>query len=199
MVATCVILLLTAGIAIDFKLMQPLYNDTAVMALEPEGFTSVQALDTDRAYLQNNSLIVTCQLLVISLSSPQGEAQLSRAGVTGNFTVSTVNESNADTPEYPYPYLSISVAAGSPDLASGQLTEAIQAIAANIDDLQASHQLRTPYHISLYTLSDTGPVSQRGSMLRAYGGLIFLALVALFLTGRFLDWRSGARQARSPF
>ena len=193
--AVCVILLVTAGIAINFRYAQSGYNETATVALEPESFVSVEPLNVDQNYLLNSSLVTTCQLLVMRLSGPQGGIQLRQAGVTGNFAISIVNGSNADTPSYPYPDFSVSVADSSPDAAHHQFIEAIRVIATDIADFQASNQISTRDRLVAYTLSDSGPISQRGSFIRIYAALIFLALVAMFLTCRFLDRRSRAAVA----
>jgi hypothetical protein len=191
--AVSLILLVTAGIAIDFRYTQPTYTETATVALEPESFASVQALNVDQDFLQNSSLIATCQLLVMHLSGPQGGIQLRKAGITGDFAVSVVNDSNADTPAYPYPDLSVSVTDTSPSTTHSQFAAATQVISADIANFQAGDQISAQDRFTTYTLSDSGPVSQRGSLVRAYAALMFLALVAMFLTCRFLDRRARDR------
>lgn len=193
--AVCLILLVTAGITIDFRYTQSGYKETATVGLEPESFVSVESLNADQNYLLNSSLITTCQLLVMRLSGPQGGIQLRQAGVTGNFAVSVVNDSNADTPIYPYPDLSVSVADSSPSTTHHQFIEATRVITVDVADFQVGNQISTQDRFVTYTLSDSGPISQRGSLIRTYAALIFLALVAMFLTCRFLDRRSRAAVA----
>jgi hypothetical protein len=188
--AVCLILLVTAGIAIDFRYTQSGYKETATVALEPESFVTVEPLNVDQSFLLNSSLITTCQLLVMRLSGPQGGAQLRQAGVTGNFVVSVVNDSNADSPSYPYPDLSVSAADSSPVTTHYQFIEAMHVITVDVADFQAGNQILTQDRLVTYTLSDSGPISQRGSLIRTYAALMFLALVATFLTCRFLDRRS---------
>lgn len=188
--AVCLIWLVTAGIAIDFRYTPPIYQETATVALEPENFISVEPLSVNQSFLENNSLITTCLLLAMRLSGPQGEAQLHRAGVTGNFAVSVVNDSNADTPSYPYPDLLVSVADRNPDTTHQQWIEAGQVIAANIAAIQANNHFPTRDLIATYTLSDSGPIPQRGSLVRTYAALMFLACVATFCMCRFLDLHS---------
>jgi hypothetical protein len=192
--AVCLILLVTAGLAIDFRYTQPGYEETATVALEPGSFFSVEPLNADQDFSLNSALINTCQLLTIHLSGPQGASQLRQAGVTDKFAVSIVNESNADTPSYPYPDLSVSVAGGSPGTTHHQFIESMQVIKLNIADFQAGNRISPQDLLAIYTLSDSGPVSQRGSLIRTYAALIFLALVAMFLVCRFLDRHS--RQSR---
>jgi hypothetical protein len=193
--AVCLILLMAAGVAIDFIHTQSGYLETATVALEPESFMSVEPVDANQNYLQNSSLIVTCQLLVMRLSGPQGGTQLRQAGVSGDFAVSVVNSSNLDTPRYAYPDLSVSVAARSPDTTHNQFIGAMRVIAVDIADLQAGNHFSAQDRFVTYTLSDSGPISQRGSLIRCYAALIFLSMVAIFLTCRFLDRRSGAAVA----
>jgi hypothetical protein len=190
--AVCLILLMTVGVAIDFIYTQSGYLDTATVALEPKSFMRVEPVDANQNFLQNSSLIITCQLLVMRLSGPQGEAQLHQAGVTGDFAVSVVNSSNLDTPSYANPDLSVSVAARSPDTTHDQFIEAMRVIAADIADLQTDNHFSAQDRFVMYTLSDSGPISQRGSLIRSYAALIFLSMVAIFLTCRFLDRRSRA-------
>jgi len=193
--AVCLILLATAGIAIDFRYTPAIYQETDVVAVGSEGFMSVAPITADEDFLARNSLITTCQLLAMHLSGPEGEVQLRRAGVTGNLTVSVVNDSNADMPEYPYPDLSVSVAAWSPDSTHRQSIEAMRVIASDIAAFQANKHLPAYDLIVTYILSDSGPISQRGSLIRTYAALVFLALVAMFCTCRFLDRRSRAAMA----
>lgn len=190
--AVFLILLVAAGVAIDFRYTPPYYKDTATVALEPASFASVKALNINQDFLQNSSLIATCQLLVMELSDQRQGVQLRTAGVTGKFAVSVVNDSNADTPTYPYPDLSVSVTNSNPNTTHRQLIAAMQVIRADIAVLQAGKKISPQDRLVTYTLSDSGPVSQRGSMVRTYAALLFLSLVAMYLTCRFLDRRSRA-------
>jgi len=193
--AVCLMFLMTVGVAIDFIYTQSGYMETATVALEPESFMSVEPVNANQNFLQNSSLIITCQLLVVRLSGTQGGVQLRQAGVTGNFAVSAVNSSNMDTPTYAYPDLSVSVADRSPDTTHHQFIVAMQVITADIADLQAGNNFSSQDRFVAYTLSDSGPISQRGSLIRSYAALMFLSLVAIFLTCRFLDRRSYAAVA----
>lgn len=189
-IAAGLILVVTAGIAIDFKLTPSPYTETATVALEPENFNSIEPLSVDSDYLQNTSLIATCQVLVMLVSGPQGEAQLRKAGVTSKFMLSLVNESNIDDPSYDYPQLLVSATSGDPDSTHRQFSEAMQVIAADIARLQTGYPFSEKYRIKTYMLSDSGPVSQRGSLVRSYAALVFLALIATFLMCSLLDRRS---------
>jgi len=190
--AVCLILLVTAGIAVDFKYTQAGYEETATVALEQEDFVSVKPISTDENFLINSSLITTCQLLVMRLSGSQGEIQLRQAGVIGNFGISVINSSNADYPTYLLPNFSVSVSGASPDATHHQFSEAMQVIAVDIAKFQAGSEFSTKNRFVAYTLSDSGPISQRGSLARTYAALMFLALVAIFLTCRYLDRRSSS-------
>jgi hypothetical protein len=191
--AVCLILLVTAGLAIDFRYTQPGYEETATVALEPGSFFSVKPLNANQHFLLNSALINTCLLLAIHLSGPQGASQLRQAGVTDRFAISVVNDSNADTPSYPYPDLSVSVTGGSPGTTHHQFIESMHVMSLDIADFQAGNQISRHDRATIYTLSESGPVSQRGSLIRSYAALIFLALVATFLICRFLD-----RHSRGP-
>lgn len=188
--AVCLILLVTAGIAADFRYTQSGYKETATIALEPNSFVRVEALNVNEDFFLNNSLINTCQLLVMRLSGPQGEIQLREAGVTGSFAASVINDSNADNPSYPFPDLSVSVADSSPATTHHQFIEAVQVITVDVVDLQAGKKIPTRNRFVTYSLSDSGPISQRGSLIRTYAALIFLALISMYLICRFRDIRS---------
>ena len=190
--AVCLIALVTAGIAIDFKYTPPQYKETATLVLEPQTFSSVEPVNADDNYLQDSSLIYTSLLLVMHLSSPQGETQFRQAGITGNFSIAVINSYNADSPSYTYPDLSVSVSGRSPGTAHQQFGIAMQVIHANIAEFQTGRQFSNRDRLVAYTLSDGGPISQRGSLARAYAALVFCFLVATFLTCRFLDRRSHA-------
>jgi hypothetical protein len=188
--AVCLILLVTAGLAIVFRYTQPVYEETATVALEPGSFFSVKPLNANQDFSLNSTLINTCELLAIHLSGPQGASQLRQVGVTDKFAISVVNDSNEDAPSYPYPDLSVSATGGSPGTTHHQFIESMQVISLNIADFQVGNRISPKDRLAIYTLSDSGPVSQRGSLIRTYAALIFLALVAMFLICRFLDRHS---------
>jgi hypothetical protein len=187
------LLLVTARIAVYFKHTPVTYGETATVAVEPANFRSIGPLDINSDFLQDTSLLATCQLVVIHVSGPQGRAELQRAGVTGKFTASIVNNSNADDPSYTYPDLLVSVTGGDPDTTRQQLSAGIHVLAADLAGLQAGAHFSGQYRIGAYVLSDSGPVSLRGSSVRSYAALLFLGLVATFLACRFLDRRLSSR------
>lgn len=188
--AVTLILVVTAGIAIDFKYAPNTYTETATVAVEPESFQSIEPLSIDSSYLQNTSLIATCQLLVMHFSGLQGKAQLRQAGISADFTVSLVNDGNADEPVYDHPELLVSATDENPHGAHQQLGDGMQVIAADVAGFEAGHKFSNQNRINTYVLSDSGPISQRGSLVRSYAALSFISLVATFLACRFLDRRS---------
>jgi hypothetical protein len=190
--AVCLILLAATGIAIYFGHAPSSYDETAIVTVEPESFMSLPPHDPDLVFLANSSLITTCQLLTMRLSGPRGEAQLRGAGVTGEVSISVVNSYNADHPTYNYPDLLVSVTDGSPGTTHRQSFEVRQVIAANLADLQVGDHITNDDLIVAYILSDSGPISQKGSLIRTYAALVVLALVAMFLACRFLDCRARA-------
>lgn len=193
--AVCLVALVTAGIVIDFKYTQPKYTETATLVVEAQDFSSVEPVNIDDNYLENTSLITTCLLLVMHLSSPQGQAQLRQAGVSSSFSISVVNGYNADSPSYNYPDLSVSVTDSSPTVTHQQFNNAMRVITANIATLQSGDPILGQNDLVAYTLSDGGPASQRGSLLRSYAALLLCFLIATFLTCSFLDRRSRAATA----
>lgn len=194
--AVCLILLVTAAVAADFRYTHSDSVETATVALEPRSFVSVEPVNINENYLQNSSLITTCLVLALRLSGPQGEMQLHQAGVTGNFAVSVVNSSNADNPSYPYPELSVSMTDTNAGATHEQFVEAIRILNVSIVDLQSNDQISSKDRFVTFILSDSGPISQRGSLVRTYAALMLLALIAMFLMCRLLDRRSRSRAER---
>ena len=190
------ILLVAAGLAFALKHTQPTYTETATAVVETEGFKTVEPLSVDSDFLRNSSLINTCELLVMYLDGPQGQAQLRQAGIASNFTASIVNSYNADQPSYNFPDLTVSVTNGDPDTTHREFEQSIQVIDADLAKFQADDHFLAADRIKTYVVSDSGPASQRGSSIRSFAGLIFLALVAIFMVCSFLDNRSlGLRRA----
>ncbi len=181
------ILLVVAGLAFSLKHTRAVYTETATVVVETEGFKTVEPLNVDSSFLRNSSLINTCELLVMYLDGPQGRAQLLRAGITGNFAVSIVNSYNADQPSYAYPDLLVSTTGGDPDTTRHEFEQSVQVIDAELAKFQSGDQFPAEDRIQTYMVSDSGPILQRGSSIRSYAALIFLAMVAIFMVCSFLD------------
>jgi hypothetical protein len=183
------ILLITVGLAFGLKHMRPTYTETATVVVETAGFKTVQPLSVDSDFLRNSSLINTCELLVMYLDGPQGEAQLRRAGVAKDFTVSIVNGYNADQPSYAFPDLLVSATGADLVATNQEFKRSVQVIDADLAKFQSGDQFPAEDRIQTYIVSDSGPLSQRGSSIRVYAGLAFLALVAIFMVSSLLDAR----------
>jgi hypothetical protein len=187
--AVGLILLATVGLALGFSHTQSGFRETATVALEPQAFASVEPVNINENFLVNSSLITTCQIIVMSLSGPQGAVALHQAGVSADFAVSVVNSSNSDTPNYLSPELSLSIIDGSSASAHGQFVEAMRVLDVAIAHLEADEQISTRDRFETFVLSDSGPISQRGSFIRTYASLALLALISMYLICRLLDRR----------
>ena len=58
--AVCLVLLVTAVVAADFRYTQSDFTETATVALEPRSFVSVEPVNVNEDYLQNSSLSSVC-------------------------------------------------------------------------------------------------------------------------------------------
>ena len=181
------ILLVVAGLAFSLKHTKQAYTETATVVVETAGFKTVEPLNVDSNFLRNSALINTCELLVMYLDGPQGQAQLRQAGIGSNLAVSIVNSNNADQPSYTYPDLLVSATGADPDMAHRDFNQGVQVIDAELARLQVGDQFPAENQIQTYLVSDSGPVSQRGSSVRGFAALIFLGLVAVFMVCSFLD------------
>ena len=190
LIAVGLILLVATGISVGLSFAAADYSETGTIALETKGFVEVEPLSVDQNYLLNKSLIFTCQMLVMRLSGPEGENRLRQAGSNGKFDITVVNDSNADTPEYPYPHLTVSVTDNSAARTQHDFVVAMKVVADEVGKLRVDDKVSPQDRLAIYTLSDSGPISQRGSLARTYVSLIFLTLVATYLACRFLDRRT---------
>ena len=191
------ILVVTVGLAFELKHTRPTYTETATVVVETAGFKTVQPLSVDSDFLRNSSLINTCEVLVMYLDGPQGQAQLRRAGIASNFAVSIVNSYNADQPSYASPDLLVSATGGDLVATHQEFERSVQVIDADLAKFQSGDQFPAEDRIQTYVVSDSGPISQRGSSIRVYAGLAFLAMVAIFMVSSLLDGRSLGRRRGS--
>jgi hypothetical protein len=180
-ITVALVLIVTLGIAYSFKHTNPGYTETGTVALATNS--------VENSYY-DNSLITTGLILVDWMSGPEGQHQLQQVGVGSGFTVAVVNESNIDDPRYPYPDLTVTSTNPNAAVAHSEFINGIAVLDAKLASLQAPVKVSSQLRVTARVLSDSGPVTQEGSRVRAYGALGFLALVAAYLIARFLDNRS---------
>jgi hypothetical protein len=187
-IAVTLVLLVALGIAFDFKHTNPGYTETATVALATNG-------------LQNPSfgasLITTCQIVTAWISGPEGQHQLQRVGVDSGFSVALVNDANADDPTYNYPDLTVSMTNPDAAVTHRGFVSGMAVLNQELAATQASAKVPAQLRITARILSDSGPETQAGSKVRTYGALMFLALVAAYVSAKFLDNRSVRRPGRA--
>jgi hypothetical protein len=185
-IIVAVVFIVALGIAYEFKHTNEGYAETATVSL---------ASNSPDNSSYDGSLINTCEFLVTWISGPEGQSQLQQIGVDGGFSVSLVNASNADDPQYYHPYLAVSMTDQNAASERQEFAQGIALLQRELASLQASDKMPPQMQVNAQVLDDSGPVTQQGSRVRVYGSLLFLALVAAYMLTKLLDGR-GARLSR---
>lgn len=180
-IAVTVVFLIALGIAYDFKHTNPGYAETATVTL-------TTASPHNSSY--EGSLITTCQVVVAWISGPEGQRSLQHVGAGSGFTVTLVNDSNADDPQYEHPYLTASATNLDAAATHREFVKGMDVLNERLASTQASAQMPAQMRVTALVLADSGPNTLAGSRSRTYGALGFLALVAAYLIARFFDNRS---------
>ena len=76
--AVSLILLVTAGVAVYVEHSKPTYAETATVVVETDEFEANQPLNTNIDYLFNSSLVATCQILVMHLTSRRATSNFAK-------------------------------------------------------------------------------------------------------------------------
>jgi hypothetical protein len=183
-------LLLAAGVGYDIKTSPPMYLESATVEMSlPKAQNAPNAY-----YIYAASLITSGQVMVQTLMSPSVQRQIDAAGGGANVNFALVNLYNEEYPDYGFPLVTLTAA--SP--VAAQAHRAFIAAASMIRVLLAARQKQLGVaprdRITAQILGDSGPIIQKGSRARVFGGLALLAAIAVGLAWNgAARWGAGAR------
>jgi hypothetical protein len=177
LIAVAIVLVVVAATAYTFKHTPPTYTESATVVLKAPG--------PNPYWTFGAPLITAGEVTVDWMTGAQGEQQLSRDGVSGDYDVGMVNYANMEYPDYAVPYVAVSASGPSPAAAH----QAFVTVVRVFDSYLAARQdnIVPAVWITTTIVGDTGPIIQSGSRLRTFAGLAVLTLVAAYLLTRFLD------------
>ena len=177
-VAVVVMLVLASVLGYELKHAKPLYNDSATVEFKTSG----------NPFPFENGYLVTADLMVRSMMSPQSEQLVRQAGGTVNYYVYLVNLYNIEYPDYSLPYAYIYVTAVDPVDAERTFSAVMHVLSDELKARQAGNSISPANQIYISVLSQTtGAVPLTGYPKRTFGALAVLTLIAVFLVAAFLD------------
>jgi hypothetical protein len=174
------ILILTAGLAIDIETTQPTYVESATLLFKLPAFETFANTYSGLA----PSLITSGEAISQIVMNLQSQNLIRTAGGTDDYDLELINLYNQDYPDYSYPYATLT--ATSSDAAETHWT--FDVVTKRLNQVLAQRQAQVPpgNRIVAQIIGDTGPLIQTGSRKRALAGLAVLAMVAGASAWRFL-------------
>jgi hypothetical protein len=191
--AVLAVLVFAGGVAYWLKSSPQPYEDggTAV-------FTPPPSVNFPNPYSSlSASLIQTAGLVAVIVMSPQSQQQIRAAGGTGTYNVELVNKYNLEYPNFSDTDVTVTATGATPATASATFTVVIRQIGNVLASLESRAAVRRIDHIGVHVIGSTGPLSQQGSSVRVFAGLLFLTIVTVFAVAGFLD-RHPFRPRRLP-
>src|SRR5579862_9095548 len=144
-VAVMIVLVLAAALGYEIKHAKPMYNDSSTVAFRTSG----------SPFGVGNGFLVTADLMVRSMMSPQSEQLVRQAGGTVAYQVSLVNLYNIEFPEYAVPYATVSVTAPDPADAERTFAATMEVLAEELKTRQAGDGISPAAQIGVHVIAGT--------------------------------------------
>ena len=194
-ILTCA-LLIALCVAYDIKSSPPTYSDSATVIFSAAG----GLVSLSRHPAASSSLIVTEVTLTEGLLTQSGPASVRGGGGTGSISAVPCNQHSMQYPDYAQPCAELTATAPWAAVAQRTFWLAYRLFTVRLRELQARSGVRPRSRIYTWLAGSTGPVPQRGSHARVYGGIALLALLSPLaasglLGGRGSRVRRGSRRA----
>jgi hypothetical protein len=170
---------------------------------EPAGYadTATVAFTWQKGGLFNHeaALLVIDELTTRAVMSPAGQQQIRADGGTASYNVALVNLNNEDYPNYSDPYVTVTTTSVDPGATAQTFSAVMNVLQQDLNALQERQGAKPDTWIQLRSIAaPTGPIAQTGSLKRSLAGLLLLALIAAFMTAKFLDSHPIRLRGRSP-
>lgn len=131
------------------------------------------------------SLITTSAAMVESLTSPQSQTLVRKAGGAAEFSLTLVNFYNQDYPEYADPLATLTAQSADPVAAHRTFKAVLDVLRRLLAERQVG--VRPLDRVSIQVVGDTGPVIQAGSLKRSLAAFGLLTVIAVGMLTRFFD------------
>lgn len=170
-------LLLAAGAAYDIKISPPMYLESATVE-----FSLPKTQNAPNAYYMfAPSLIASGETTVQILMSPSAQRQIGATGHGASVSLALVNLYNEEYPYFGVPLATLTAASPVPADAHRTFVVAARVLHSLLAAQQKRAGVPPRKRISAQILGDSGPVIQKGSHARVFGGLALLTAIAVGL------------------
>lgn len=185
-IVVLIVILVTVAFAYHFKRAVPLNQDSGNLLFSTT--PSLQAGQHKQPTVSIDPLIITADVMVDWLNSPQGARRVVQDGGTGGYQFGLVNFYDQEYPQYLQPLATLNTTSYSPIVAQRTFAAAMRAVQQELQAQQRAQGVPSYARISAYLVgSSTGPVSLSGYPKRTYVGLLLLALMAAYFGAKLLD------------
>ena len=193
--AVATVLVVALGVAYHVKSTPPGYSDSSTMVFTAAAASADADTEANPASLLGPSLISSEVMMADALTSPGMVHEIRVAGGTAPFTVTPFNLYNLQYPYYAAPAATLTATSPSEALARRTFNIAVRLLRARLAAIQADVAVPPRDRITIYAAGTTGAMMQRGSRVRAFGGLLLLTMIGLITVTNVLD-RRGRRRVR---
>lgn len=174
MTLACATLLLAAGAGSAIETSPPMYLESATVELSLPRIQNAP----NAYYMFAPSLIASSELMVRILMSPSVQGQIGSIGRGANVNLALVNLYNEEYPYFGFPMATLSTTSPVPADAHRTFVAAVRMLGLQLAAQQKKLRVPPANRISAQILGDSGPVVQKGSRARVFGGLALLATIA---------------------
>ena len=183
MLAVLGVLVIAMGVAYTIKTAPVTYTEGGTVVFNPP----VSRSFPNPYASTSGTLITTGEVLTLFMMGAQGQQEVQAAGGTTPYDVALVNSYNQEYPNYSSP--ESAVYATGTDLPGVQrtLTAVMQVLTRELATRQAAAGAPVVDRITAKLVGNPGPLAQRGSSKRVFGGLLLLTVIAVFTVCVFLD------------
>lgn len=184
-------LAITVMVGYEIKRTPPEYLESATVVFRlPRSLAANKAQALDSA-IRYPSLIITGDVIAQSLASFEYKHLIRGAGGTAAVSLTMLNTSDEEYPDYPYPLATLTAESASPVAVRRTFAIAFRVLTQLVLERQTVAAVPRRSRMSVSLAGYTGPISQRGSLKRS---LIALAVLAIIAVSAIFGWLSHSRR-----
>jgi len=187
LLAVTVVLMIAAGVGYGLRRTPPLYSESAAVMFTVKG--SLADSRPSASYL--SSLIATEVMMAETLMTSPWQSKIRDEGGEGSFDFTPFNSYSLQYPNYYEPGATLTAVSRRPADVKRTFTLVFQLLGQRLSAMQAKARVPARDRIQALLVGNDTPVAQPGSPKRVLGGLLMLAVIAVFTVMNFLDRRSG--------
>jgi hypothetical protein len=187
LLAVTAVLVIAAGVGYGLRRTPPLYSESASVIFTVKG--SVADARHSATYLP--SLIATEVMLAQVLMTPPWQSTIRNAGGNASYDFTPFNSYSLQYPDYYEPGTMLTAMSQRPGDVRRTFNLVFGLLGQRLTAMQAEARVPSRDRIQALLVGNGAPVLQPGSPTRVLGGLLILAVMAVFMVMNFLDRRSG--------